>query len=181
MEKETPKDPGKELPKINLYSKNKVLIDIENCVFMQFRLDVPSGFGHIDMTEAVLNSVMREKGFDEESVYYMGVCLREAMVNAHKYANKFDPSKRIGVDISYCDDRITVAIEDEGTDIFDMEQHFELKKDLLMCSSRGIYLMKQLTSEDPQVEYITKDDQITGKRIKLVKYLQGTDVPTSSR
>ncbi len=57
------------------------------------RLRVGSRYENIELVQAVLDEVLEPLEIDEESSYWMGIALREALTNAMKHGNKLNPRR----------------------------------------------------------------------------------------
>lgn len=149
--------------------------------------EFPSSDESVNEIESEVRQLLEKLGYNGDACHWTCVAVREAAVNAHKYGNKKDESKRIILRTEYTDKSVTIYIGDEGAEEFRIEDHFYLKKDLFLPDSRGVFFMRQFTDESPAVEYVLRDGSTTphypgnelvvGKRVKLVKYRE----PTSSR
>ncbi len=112
-------------------------------------LDVPNDLASIE--EAVNQVVQRcpACGQDRRRLRLnLRVGLTEALANAMLYGNGHDPSKRVKVEVAFCDSQITARITDEGHG-FD-PYHIPdptCPANLLKPSGRGIFLMRQLLDE----------------------------------
>ena len=107
------------------------------------RLDIASRLDMLDMVQTVLSHLSTVVGFDEESVHYMTVALRESVVNAIRHGNAGDEQKRVAVEFLVGDGSLEVRVRDEG-------QGFDPKavpdpvaeENLLKPDGRGIFFMR---------------------------------------
>ena len=109
---------------------------------------------------------LQASGIDEDALFDVRLCLEEALINAVKYGNKKDPSKRVFIRIVSEPDKIEMEVKDEGQG-FDYERLPLPTEDqnLEKLSGRGVFLIKNLMN---RVEYLDR-----GSRIKMIKYLGG--------
>lgn len=133
-------------------------------------LRLPSTLDSINFVDTVMERLMRPMGFDDDTIFYTSLAVREAAIDACKYGNKWEPTKTLGLMIEYTDSAITVYVSDESTEEFDLRPYFNLNPDVLLPNGRGIFLMHAYIDEPPQVEYERSGGRIVGRRIKLVKY-----------
>ena len=87
----------------------------------------------------------------------------EAANNAISHGNDGDPSKHITIEMSVGDDRVEIAVEDEGTG-FDYTHVEDPRKEenLLRDSGRGVMMIRSFLDK---VQY-----QGCGNCVRLVKY-----------
>ena len=104
------------------------------------------------MVQAVLVQLCHLVGFDEESVHYMSVAVRESVVNAIKHGNKGDPSKAVTVEFDMvpaaapCE--LVIRVRDHGEG-FDPDQLPDplAPENLLKASGRGIFFMRSFMDD----------------------------------
>ncbi len=58
-------------------------------------LEFPSPFEMIDLVQALIDQLGRMLGFDEDAQHWVGVAVRESVINAIKHGNRFDTSKLV--------------------------------------------------------------------------------------
>ena len=56
---------------------------------------VSSRYENIELAQAALAHVCRQRGIDAEMEHWIGMALREAVANAVKHGNRLDPDKRV--------------------------------------------------------------------------------------
>ncbi len=78
------------------------------------KLDLASRFDMLDVVQTALVQVCQLAGFDEESVHYMSVAVRESIVNAIKHGNRQDEKKRVFVRFTIHKRALEVEVRDEG-------------------------------------------------------------------
>ena len=104
---------------------------------------------------------------DEETTYWVGMALREALANAIKHGNKLNPEKRVLVHMQLLNGQLHIEVEDEG-DGFD-PAHLDdptSPDNLLRSSGRGVFYMRQFMDE---VSF--RAGERGGTRIELTKRL----------
>jgi serine/threonine-protein kinase RsbW len=112
------------------------------------KLDVASRFEMLDVVQTVLVQVCQLAGFDEESVHYMSVAVRESVVNAIKHGNKQDETKRVLLRFSLHARTLEVEVRDQGPgfDPHDVPDPLA-PENLLKAYGRGIFFMRQFMDE----------------------------------
>lgn len=111
-------------------------------------LDISSRFEMLDIVQTVLTQCCGILGFDEESVHYMSVAVRESVVNAIKHGNKQDETKRVHVQFTLHDRALEVQVRDQGAG-FDPSAVADplAPENLLRAYGRGIFFMRQFMDE----------------------------------
>ena len=111
-------------------------------------LDIASRFEMLDVVQTVFAQCCAVVGFDEESVHYMSVAVRESVVNAIKHGNRQDESKRVHVRFTIHDRALEIQVRDEGSG-FDPASIADplAPENLLKAYGRGIFFMRQFMDE----------------------------------
>ncbi len=116
------------------------------------RLDVASAFDMIDFVEVVCTHMSNLVGFDDDTLHWISIALRESVANAMKHGNRGDESKRVAVEFiaSPVDhpSELVITVRDQG-DGFDPEAVADplAQDNLLKSSGRGIFLMRSFMDE----------------------------------
>ena len=116
------------------------------------RLELSSAFEMVDIVQSVADHVGRAIGLDEDSVHWVGVALRECVINAIKHGNQNDAAKRVFVDLSTAsrtDGReLTIRVRDQGAG-FDPEMLADPREpeNVLKSSGRGIFLIRSFMDD----------------------------------
>jgi serine/threonine-protein kinase RsbW len=111
------------------------------------RLAFPSAFEMIDLVQLVTDRVGRLMSFDEDTRHWVGVAVRESVINAIKHGNRHDPQKVVVVefDLGPTDppEELTVSVCDQGEG-FDPDALPDplAPENLLKSSGRGIFFMR---------------------------------------
>ena len=108
-----------------------------------------SRFENIELAEHVLGELAAEMGLSEETVYWAGMALREAVANAIKHGNKLNPEKRVFVSMHVDPGvRLAIVVEDEG-DGFDPDSLSDPTEpeNILRQSGRGVFYMRHFMDE----------------------------------
>lgn len=144
---------------------------------LTLRLEFTSTFEMVDFVEVVSGHVSREIGLDEDSTHWVGVAIRECVINAIKHGNHLDIDKRVFVEFTTTLDEsptLSISVRDQG-DGFDPENLADplAPENLLKGSGRGIFLIRSFM-DDVQLERVPQG----GMEIRMVKRAQPT--PDSS-
>jgi len=136
------------------------------------RLEFTSAFEMLDFVQVVNDHVGREVGFDEDAVHWVGVAVRECVINAIKHGNKHDASKRVFVEFETV---FNNGVNELGIRIRDQGQGFDPDslanpldpENLLKASGRGIFLIRNFMDE-VQLQRAPQG----GMEIRMVKRVQ---------
>ncbi len=116
------------------------------------RLDFSSRFEMLDCVQAVCDHVGRLAGLDDDSVHWVGVAVRESVINAIKHGNAGDHTKHVHVEFSPMERAgtpgLAVRVRDEGAGFDPAGIPDPLAPDnLLKSSGRGIFLIRSFMDE----------------------------------
>lgn len=106
---------------------------------------------------------VQARGHSESVLFAVRLALEEALINAIKHGNKFDPHKSITVAAAVDPDRITITVADAGEG-FDPDSVPDPTADenLEKPNGRGIMLMRAYMDE---VEFNER-----GNQVRMVKH-----------
>jgi serine/threonine-protein kinase RsbW len=115
------------------------------------RLRFCSAFDMLDFVQLVSDHLCRRIGFDEDSMHWVGVAVRESVINAIKHGNQHDQSKMVLVDFASTaasDGEIVISVCDEGEG-FEPEELADplAPENMLKSSGRGIFLMRSFMDD----------------------------------
>jgi serine/threonine-protein kinase RsbW len=116
------------------------------------RLDFHSSFEMLDFVQVAADHVGRLAGLDEEALHWVGVAVRESVINAIKHGNGNDARKRVHVELTPLDAQsppgIAIRVRDEGPG-FDPSTLADplAPENLLKASGRGIFLIRSFMDE----------------------------------
>src|SRR6185295_11275861 len=136
---------------------------------MVVRLEFTSAFEMLDFVQVVSDHVGQTVGLDDDSQHYVGVAIRECVINAIKHGNRNDPSKHVFVEFSTGkttgDSVLTIRVRDQGEG-FDPETIADplAPENLLKSSGRGIFLIRSFM-DDVQLNSAPEG----GMEIRMVK------------
>ena len=75
---------------------------------------IPSDPNFMGVVERRALALVEEHGFGEERVFALRLAIEEAIANAIKHGNRFDPEKHVYVDATITPGKLDVTIRDEG-------------------------------------------------------------------
>jgi serine/threonine-protein kinase RsbW len=134
------------------------------------RLEFCSAFDMLDFVQLVSDHLCRRLGFDEDSMHWVSVAIRESVINAIKHGNRNDTSKHVFVDfLSAPGDEpgICILVRDQGEG-FDPEAVADPLEpnNLLKASGRGIFLIRNFMDE-----VLLRRAPQGGMEVRMVKLL----------
>jgi len=129
------------------------------------RLQLLSAYENIELAQRVLAELCGSANIDEETTYWVGMALREALANAIKHGNKLSSEKRVLVHMLLVDGQLQIEVEDEGEgfDPASLEDPTS-PGNLLRSSGRGVFYMHQFMDE---VNFRVGEQG--GTRVELIK------------
>jgi serine/threonine-protein kinase RsbW len=116
------------------------------------RLQFCSAFDMLDFVQVVSDYLCRRLGFDEDSMHWVGVAVRESVINAIKHGNRNDKTKLVHVQFTSSTGseagELAVSVRDEGTG-FDPDSLADplAPENVLKSSGRGIFLMRNFMDD----------------------------------
>ena len=115
------------------------------------RLDFGSTFEMLDFVQVVTDHVGRLSGLDDDAVHWLGVAVRESVINAIKHGNAEDEDKRVHVEFSPLErgaPGLSVRVRDEGAGFDPSILPDPLApENILKSSGRGIFLIRSFMDE----------------------------------
>jgi serine/threonine-protein kinase RsbW len=139
------------------------------------RLDIGSAFDMLDFVEVVCGHVSRMVGFDDDTLHWISIAVRESVANAMKHGNKGDEAKRVKVEFTAspadhpCE--LSIVVQDQGEG-FEPEQVADplAPENLLKSSGRGIFLIRSFMDE-----VVHRRIPEGGMEIRMVKRMAASD------
>ena len=136
------------------------------------RLEFTSAFEMLDFVQVVSDHMARDVGLDEDSLHWVGVAIRESVINAIKHGNRNDAAKHVFIEFE-TDSRadvpeLLIRVRDQGEG-FDPETIANPldPENLLKSSGRGIFLIRNFM-DDVQLQRAPEG----GMEIRMVKRVQ---------
>ena len=114
---------------------------------MVVRLEFTSTFEMLDFVQVVSDQVLNGLGLDDDAQHYVGVAIRECVINAITHGNRNDASKHVFVEFatpgSGGGDALAIRVRDQGQG-FDPDTLADplAPENLLKPSGRGIFLIR---------------------------------------
>jgi len=116
------------------------------------RLDFHSAFDMLDFVQVVSDHVGRMSGLDDDALHWVGVAVRESVINAIKHGNGEDERKRVHVEFTMLNGDtppgLAIRVRDEGAG-FDPGTIPDplAPENVLKSSGRGIFLIRNFMDE----------------------------------
>jgi serine/threonine-protein kinase RsbW len=135
------------------------------------RLDIPSDYGWLDVVQVISDQMGGLAGLDEDSLHWVGVALRESVINAIKHGNRDDYEKRVFIEFAFepqsAPTELVLSVRDQGQG-FDLEEVADplSPENVLKSSGRGIFFMRSFMDE-----VIVRRAVQGGMEVRLVKKL----------
>jgi serine/threonine-protein kinase RsbW len=135
------------------------------------RLQIASSFEMLDLVQLICDRLGAIAGFDEDAIHWVGVAVREGVINAIKHGNREDLDKRVTIEFAFEPDdgaeALVVRVADQGIG-FEPERVADplAPENVLKSSGRGIFFMRSFM-DDITLRRIPEG----GMEVRLVKKL----------
>jgi serine/threonine-protein kinase RsbW len=116
------------------------------------RLEFTSVFEMLDFVQVVSDHIGRSIGLDDDSVHWVGVSIRECVINAIKHGNRNDSTKYVFVDFETSPGaqppELSIRVRDQGEG-FEPEDVADplAPENMLKSSGRGIFLIRNFMDD----------------------------------
>jgi serine/threonine-protein kinase RsbW len=116
------------------------------------RLQIHSNFELLDFVQVVSDRMGQLAGLDEDAVHWIGVAVRESVINAIKHGNRGDYGKIVTVEFVVAPSKdpseLVVRVLDQGEG-FDPEEVADplAPENILKSSGRGIFFMRNFMDD----------------------------------
>ncbi len=116
------------------------------------KLQVHSNFDMLDFVQMVSDRLGQLAGLDEDAVHWIGVAVRESVINAIKHGNREDYRKLVTVEFTFAPrvdpSELIVRVLDQGEG-FDPDEIADplAPENLLKSSGRGIFFMRSFMDD----------------------------------
>ena len=135
------------------------------------RLQIPSLFDMVDLVQVLSDRMTQLAAFDEDAIHWVGVAVRESVINAIKHGNREDSAKLVTIEFAFTPvDRPTefvVKVTDQGAGFEPTEVADPLApENMLKSSGRGIFFMRSFM-DDVQLQRGPEG----GMEVRMVKKL----------
>ena len=139
------------------------------------RLQIHSNFDMVDFVQVVSDRIGQLAGLDEDTVHWIGVAVRESVINAIKHGNREDYGKIVTVEFNMTPiaepNELVVRVVDQGEGFEPDEVADPLApENILKSSGRGIFFMRSFM-DDVQLRRAPEG----GMEVLMVKKLTATN------
>jgi serine/threonine-protein kinase RsbW len=116
------------------------------------RLQIHSNFDMLDFVQVVSDRIGQMAGMDDDTIHWIGVAVRESVINAIKHGNREDYFKLVTVEFAFLPPakpgELIVRVLDQGEG-FDPEEIADplAPENLLKSSGRGIFFMRSFMDD----------------------------------
>ena len=116
------------------------------------RLQIHSNFELLDFVQVVSDRMGQLAGLDEDAIHWIGVAVRESVINAIKHGNREDYGKMVTVEFAMAPSNdpseLVVRVLDQGEG-FDPEEVADplAPENILKSSGRGIFFMRSFMDD----------------------------------
>jgi serine/threonine-protein kinase RsbW len=116
------------------------------------RLQIHSNFDMLDFVQVVSDRMGQLAGLDEDAVHWIGVAVRESVINAIKHGNREEHGKLVTVEFTFTPpthpSELIVRVLDEGEGFEPQEVADPLApENILKSSGRGIFFMRSFMDD----------------------------------
>jgi serine/threonine-protein kinase RsbW len=116
------------------------------------RLQIPSLFDLLDLVQVLSDRMGQMAAFDEDAIHWIGVAVRESVINAIKHGNREHPAKLVTIEFAFTpiDDptEFVVSVTDQGEG-FEPDAVADplAPENILKSSGRGIFFMRSFMDD----------------------------------
>jgi serine/threonine-protein kinase RsbW len=116
--------------------------------YQDVHLEIHSTIDALDLVQAVTEHIARRLGFDDESLHWTSMAVRESVVNAITHGNDNNPAKVVFIDYTATPEadptHFIVSVRDQGAG-FDPDALKDplTPENMLSTSGRGVFLIRQ--------------------------------------
>lgn len=135
------------------------------------RLQIHSHFEMLDFVQVVSDRMGQFAGLDEDAIHWIGVAVRESVINAIKHGNREDYGKLVTVEFvitpTSTPSELVVRVLDQGEGFDPQEVADPLApENMLKSSGRGIFFMRNFMDDVT----LRRGDE-GGMEVRMVKKL----------
>jgi serine/threonine-protein kinase RsbW len=144
------------------------------CGSQDVHLEVHSTIEALDLVQVVTEHIARRLGFDEDSLHWTVMAVRESVVNAIAHGNGSDPSKIVFIDYSAVPETdpadFVVAVCDQGPGFEpDALKDPLTPENMLSTSGRGVFLIRQFMDD-----VVIRRSPDGGMEVRMTKRIRRT-------
>jgi serine/threonine-protein kinase RsbW len=116
------------------------------------RFEICSTIEMLDSVQVVTEQIGRMVGFDGETLHWVGMAVRESVINAIKHGNNCDARKRVFIEFtsrpSGAPTELLVRVRDQGTGFDPAAVPNPLApENVLRSTGRGIFMMRSFMDD----------------------------------
>jgi serine/threonine-protein kinase RsbW len=135
------------------------------------RLQIPSNFELLDVVQVASDRLAVLAGLDEDAIHWIGVAVRESVINAIKHGNREDQHKLVTIEFSIAPvthpTEFVVRVLDQGEGFDPQEVADPLApENILKSSGRGIFFMRNFMDD-----VVLRRASEGGMEVRMVKKL----------
>ncbi len=135
------------------------------------RLQIHSNFDMVDFVQVISDRVGQLAGLDNDTVHWIGVAVRESVINAIKHGNREDYGKLVTVEFTFTPmvnpRELIVRVVDQGEGFEPEEVANPLApENILKSSGRGIFFMRSFMDD-----VVMRRAAEGGMEVRMVKKL----------
>src|SRR4029077_15213547 len=135
------------------------------------RLQIPSLFDMVDLVQVLSDRMTTLAAFDEDAIHWIGVAVRESVINAIKHGNREDRGKLVFIEFGFmpveAPTELVVTVTDQGEGFEPQEVADPLApENMLKSSGRGIFFMRSFM-DDVQLQRAPEG----GMEVRMMKKL----------
>ena len=102
-----------------------------------------SDLNYLDMVQEIADKISELVSFDDDSRYWIGLAVREAVTNAIQHGNDGDLERKVQLRFKMETDRLVITVKDEGEGLDESEIPDPLDpENLLKPGGRGIFFVR---------------------------------------
>ena len=107
-----------------------------------------SSFEYLDLLQSLTDSITSMMAFDTDTAYWIGMSVRESVINAMSHGNKMDIEKKVDIRFEIADGQLAIQVDDQGNG-FDPKSIADCldPQNLLKPSGRGIFYIRSFMDE----------------------------------
>ncbi len=145
------------------------------CGFQDVHLEIHSTTDALELVQAVTEYIVRRLGFDEDSLHWTVMAVRESVINAITHGNSNDPAKRVFIHYSATPESnpesFIVNVRDQGNG-FDPEaiQDPLSPENVLRAGGRGIFLIRRFM-DDVSITHAPQG----GTEMRMLKHIRPSE------
>ena len=122
----------------------------------------------VDGAEESARRCAQDAGFGESDQFFIGLAIREILINAMKHGNRFDPGKKVGFEVSLDGQDLIMDVTDQGAGFEIASVPDPLRpENLERKSGRGIAMARKIMDEVS----VTANSPC-GSHVRMVKRLK---------